>query len=290
MVRIHREGRVSNRFSWNTHQVTVGWIDGQSSRQVRHNLVGQATASIVRRYAWYHRVVHCHNSSRRTKRSQVRTCSTNARNRSRTVTNTVIVSIWITWVGTRIVSIKIESCIGFSCIVVAITVIVQVFFETRCSDWVVGCVVITRQDVRHTVTIQVFQDFEEEGPRCACSVSEVRPHRVGRVGHGHVRCTPNRSIARIELHARWQGRRQAIGCCSRWIERCDFINITVVQQNNRRVNNRCTTVRIWACNTNARYGVWSVTDSITIGVWIEWIGSCIARINVGARIGFNCVK
>ena len=191
MVRIHREGRVSNRFSWNTHQVTVGWIDGQTSRQVRDNLVGQATASIVRWYAWYHRVVDCHNCSRRTKRSQVRTCSTNARNRSRTVTNTVIVSIWITWVSTRIVTIKVESCIGFSCIVVTITVIVQVFFETRCSNWVVGCVVITRQDVRHTVTIQVVQDFEEEGPRGACSVTEIRPHCIGRIDHSYVRRTPN---------------------------------------------------------------------------------------------------
>ena len=164
MVGIDRESRVSNRFCWNAHQITVHWIDGQSSRQVWHNLVGQTTASIVRWYAWYHRVVDGNNRSRWTERCQVRTCNTNARDRSWTVTNTVIVGIWVAWVGTRVVCIKIESSIGFSCIVVTITIIVQVLFETRCPDWVVGCVVITRQDVRHSVTIQVFQDFEEEGP------------------------------------------------------------------------------------------------------------------------------
>ena len=164
MVGIDREGRVTNRFCWNTHQETVAWINRQSSRQVRHNLVGQATARIIRWYAWYHRVVDSNDRCRWTERCQVRTCNTNARNRTRTVTNTVIVGVWVAWVGTRVVAIKIESSIGFSCIVVAITVIVQVLFETRCSDWVVGCIVITRQDVRHSVTIQVFQDFEEEGP------------------------------------------------------------------------------------------------------------------------------
>ena len=290
MVGIDRVGDVARRFSWNTHQETVAWINGQSSRQVRHNLVGQATARIIRWYAWYHRVVDSNNRCRWTERRQVRTCNTNARNRIWTITNTVIVGIWVAWVGTRIVAIKIESSIGFSCIVVTITVIVQVLFETRCADWVVGSVVITRQDVRHSVPIQVFQDFEEEGPRRACSIREVRPHRVGRIGHDHVRCAPNRSIACIELHTCWQGWRQAIGCSSGWIERCDFINIAVVQQNDRCINNRCTAVRIWTCNTDTRYGEWTVTDSITIGVWIEWIGSRIARINVGARIGFNRIE
>ena len=156
MVRIDREGRVSNRFCWNAHQITVHWINRQSSRQVWHDLVGQATARIVRWYAWYHRVVDCNNRGRWTEWCQVRTCNTNARNRSWAVTNTVIVGIWVAWVGTRVVAIKIESSIGFSCIIVAITVIVQVLFETRCSDRVVGCVVITWQDVRHSVAIQVF--------------------------------------------------------------------------------------------------------------------------------------
>ena len=203
MVGIDCESRISNRFCRNAHQVTVDWVDGQSSRQVWHDLVGQATACIVRWYAWYHRVVDGNNRCRWTERCQVRTCNTYARYRSWTVTNTVIVGIWVAWVCTRVVAVKIESSIGFSCIVVTIVVIVQVLFETGCSDRVVGCVVVTRQDVRHAITIQVFQDFEEEGPRRRCSVSEVRPHRVGRVGHGHVWCAPDRSIARIELHARW---------------------------------------------------------------------------------------
>ena len=164
MVGIDCEGRVTNRFSWNTHQETVAWINGQSSRQVWHNLVGQATACIIRWYAWYHRIVHSNDRSRWTERCQVRTCNTNARNRAWTVTNTVIVGIWVAWVGTRVVAIKIETSIGFSCIVVTITVIVQVLFKTRCSDWVVGGIVITWQDVRHAVPVQVFQDFEEEGP------------------------------------------------------------------------------------------------------------------------------
>ena len=164
MVGIDREGRVTNRFSWNAHQVAVHWINGQSRRQVWRNLVSQTSARIVRWYARYHRVVDSNNRCRWTERCQVRTCNTNARNRIWTVTNTVIVGIWVAWVGTRVVAIKIESSIGFSCIVVTITVIVQVLFETRCADWVVGGVVITRQDVRHAVPIQVFQDFEEEGP------------------------------------------------------------------------------------------------------------------------------
>ena len=92
------------------------------------------------------------------------------------------------------------------------------------------------------------------------------------------------------MHARWQVWGQAIGCSSHWIERCNFINIAVVQQNDWCINNRSSIGNIWTGNTDTRYGEWSVTDSITIGVWIEWIGSCIARINVGARIGFNHIE
>ena len=156
MICIDCVGRVSNRFRWYAHQISIDWIDGQSSRQVWHDLVGQATASIVRWYTWYHRVVHCNNCCRRTKWSQVRTCNTDWRNSVWTITDSIIVSIWVAWVSTCVVCIKIQSSIGFSCIVVAITVIVQVFCQTRCADWVVDFIVVNRQNVRHTVTIQVF--------------------------------------------------------------------------------------------------------------------------------------
>ena len=47
-------GDVPGGFCWYTHHVAIVCIDGQTIWQVRHNLVGQATSSVVRWYAWNH--------------------------------------------------------------------------------------------------------------------------------------------------------------------------------------------------------------------------------------------
>ena len=83
---------------------------------------------------------------------------------------------------------------------------------------------------------------------------------------------------------------QSVGCGCVNLKWRYFRHSRIVDQDHRCCDRSHTAGSIRTCNTNACNSVWTVTDSITIGVWIQWISSCIARINIDTGIGFHRIE
>ncbi len=54
------------------------------------------------------------------------TCNTNRQNVVRTITNTVVIGIWVKWVSSGISCIVVDSCIGFIDVIKTIAIIVHI--------------------------------------------------------------------------------------------------------------------------------------------------------------------
>ena len=291
MVQPDREGRVGQRLGWRAADLTGGDVKRQRSGQGRRNRVGAARQRVVGRQRGDGGVVHTHQRRRwnQAERVGVRPSDAHAGHARRSVAHAVIVRVRVAWVGAGVVLVNESTSAGFRRVVVAVAVIVQVLFEARRADRVVDRVVIAWQSVGRTVAVQVLQDFEEEGPRDAHAAAVVGPHRVGRVGHHHVRRAPDGAVAGIELHRGRQRRNDGVGCTGEGHEGCNLRNRRVVDQGDRRGNGGHAVARVRTGNAHASDRIRPVAHAVTVGVGVERVGARIARINVGTGVGFHAV-
>ena len=216
--------------------------------------------------------------SRRVEREGIGAGRAHAANSVGAVAHAIAVRVRIGWICARVRFVGIGH---------AVSVVVKVLSEPGGIG--VGWVVVARKFVGQSVAVAVFQDFNREIPLNGIAVGVVRPYRVGDVGRGF--CWRAADFAGVGIHH--QSIRQV---------RCNLVGSARYREvrRNRRDSGvvhghqgcwlPCTVgVAVWTRNTNACNSVWTVTDSITIGVGIERVGARIAGVNVGSSIRFDAV-
>ena len=291
MVQPDREGRVGQRLGWRAADFTGGDVKRQRSRQVRRDREGAARKRVVGRQRGDGGVVHAHQRGRwnRAERVGVRPSDAHAGHARRSVAHAVIVGVRVAWVGAGVVLVNVGTGAGFRRVVVAVAVIVQVLFEARRADRVVDCVVIAWQSVGRTVAVQVLQDFEEEGPRDAHAAAVVGPHRVGRVGHHHVRRAPDGAVVRVELHRGRQRRNDGVGRTGEGHEGCNLRNRRVVDQGDRRGDGGHAVARVRTGNAHASDRIRPVAHAVTVGVGVERVRARVRAVDIVASTRLNAV-